>query len=1284
MKRVGFAVVVLGLLLVAALWVVGGLTRPWIRGAVERQLGHALAVPCRIGTLEWSWRRLELIVGAVRCGDPSPALELDELSVTVELRASLAAWRPIAVVRVERPSLDLTALPATTASPSSSGPLALPPFTLNEVDVHDLRLRFQYDPHNPAEVTIESVHASATAGLTGALAEVLVVGAVFERKGMVVRLHDAYLNGGWNPGSGVYATSAMIEGEGIELDLTDTEKPGVFHAQARFAPEILGAFVDELVFLNGAVSVDGTLSGDLIDPTVSASLFWSGASLAGRPIGDLTTRFVRHGAELLFQDIYISGPAGRLSGNVAMTVRDEVPIQGDVRAEGVRLREVLARSGAAVEFPTILDGHVVLSGQLDPLDLRLSGDGVAQGGPDTKAAAWQAQVNVRPKAVNVTASIEQKPSNRAEVQLSIDGEHFDGRATLKAGDVAALRHLLPAAAANLTLTGKATVEATFAGSPDQPRIALHLDGERLTVMGGAVPRLVGDLEIAAGRLEARDVRVETPGGFLAMDGTLALQGDLPNAFELTIKRFDTDVLMPLLAVATGVQLPVTGGVVNGRISARGVWTDLAADAELRGETWRLVHEPIAAVELRGQVRGRNWKGQLAVQHTSRESLSVAASGSGAESVDLTVDSTPIALGALVGAGQSGLDGSLTIQGRLRGALSQLRGQLNAKVDGLHLRGERLGDFEARVDAGERQWTLNAADTGGRLTLSGVVTPSANLPFSLRGEWKALDLSPFLPAGAGLAVVTSGTMGARGTLSPWVLAAGEMEVPQFDVSRDAYAVRAAAPLRFRLADGTVRIEQFELESGETRLRVAGTLTPDGRVDLEANGKGDMVLLELMGDPVEAARGPFAVAVKVQRDGGDWHLTGTAELDNASADLGLPISFEQTSARIRLQGSQVFVDKLEGRAGGGRFDVHGVVDLRQGPSLEWTLTDVGLNVADGLEARLKAKGGFEGSWEAMVLNGDIEILNALYDKDLELDALLDWLTKKLLPQVEVARGSDLPLRLNLLIYSRGGVYLDNNIAKGEMWLDLQVTGDVAKPQLGGRIGLLDGEVTFRGRTFSITSGSIDFRDPLKINPALNITAESRISTPDADYIVNVIVTGTAEKPRVQFSADAPGMSQNDVLSLVAFGKTGTQLQRESTGFNPAATALALLPTGGVEKRVEQLLGVDRFEVSATQARDTGAIEPRVTVGKDLTDQFRAVVWSSFGVQARQAVQLEYRWTRRVSLLSSWESQTQSSAGAFGGDVKFRFEFRRVPFSVCGSEVPVSAAGFPLREGDAGTQP
>jgi hypothetical protein len=46
----------------------------------------------------------------------------------------------------------------------------------------------------------------------------------------------------------------------------------------------------------------------------------------------------------------------------------------------------------------------------------------------------------------------------------------------------------------------------------------------------------------------------------------------------------------------------------------------------------------------------------------------------------------------------------------------------------------------------------------------------------------------------------------------------------------------------------------------------------------------------------------------------------------------------------------------------------------------------------------------------------------------------------------------------------------------------------------------------------------------------------------------------------------------------------------------------------------------------------------------------------------VALEYQLTPRISVQGLWESETKSEAGAFGGDLKFRYAFRTlIPFSL-----------------------
>jgi translocation and assembly module TamB len=105
--------------------------------------------------------------------------------------------------------------------------------------------------------------------------------------------------------------------------------------------------------------------------------------------------------------------------------------------------------------------------------------------------------------------------------------------------------------------------------------------------------------------------------------------------------------------------------------------------------------------------------------------------------------------------------------------------------------------------------------------------------------------------------------------------------------------------------------------------------------------------------------------------------------------------------------------------------------------------------------------------------------------------------------------------------------------------------------------------------------------------------------------------------------------------------------------------------VSQQVRTFLRIDRFEVDPAYVRTTGTVEPRVTIGKDITDRIRALASTSFGADARNTTQLEYRITGRISLLATWESASQSQTEAFGGDIKFRYEFRRLRFSLLNSD-------------------
>jgi len=431
------------------------------------------------------------------------------------------------------------------------------------------------------------------------------------------------------------------------------------------------------------------------------------------------------------------------------------------------------------------------------------------------------------------------------------------------------------------------------------------------------------------------------------------------------------------------------------------------------------------------------------------------------------------------------------------------------------------------------------------------------------------------------------------------------------------------------------------------------------------------LEVIGPPFYSARGQFGVTAHVGHSaGGGWTLRGEAMLRNAALDLGLPVSFTDTNGEFELLGEKVLVQHLAGRAGGGEFHIAGKVHLVHGPELSWGLRDVGLTFPDWLDERISGKGHVEGTWKVLTVSGTIDVLNALYDKKIELSGLIPWFKEQIKPAPRISPPS-MEVQLDLRIHARDGVFVDNNFAKTELSADLRISGVATKPSLEGTVEILYGEVTVNSRVFTITGGSAVFQSGERINPILNITAESQISGTDAEYTVRVAVSGTADNPRVEFSSDDPGLSQNDILSLAALGRTTRDQPRDSSV--GVGDVLSLLPseyTGDVSQGIRTFFRIDRFEVDPSYVRNTGAIQPRITIGKDITDRIRVLASSSFGADAHNTMQLEYRITSRVSLIGTWESASQSQDDALGGDIKFRYEFRRLPFSLLSSDLGLPA--------------
>jgi translocation and assembly module TamB len=309
-------------------------------------------------------------------------------------------------------------------------------------------------------------------------------------------------------------------------------------------------------------------------------------------------------------------------------------------------------------------------------------------------------------------------------------------------------------------------------------------------------------------------------------------------------------------------------------------------------------------------------------------------------------------------------------------------------------------------------------------------------------------------------------------------------------------------------------------------------------------------------------------------------------------------------------------------------------------------------EGLTSTLSGDLYYDGNASEQSLTGDVTIKRARYDKRVEWKSMLVDIGKGLYQKkkTEVAWIGD--TQINIRFHGKDSILLQNNLAKIPLDVDMFLRGTVNQPQLLGRVEARKGSVYFRKNEFKILHASADFVDPNRMNPVLDIQAEIRVRDIDQEYRIRLAVSGTADRAVVTLLSDPP-LPDSDILTLLALGKTGTELKGKESGVGMSEAAS--FATGQFqdifESHARSLTGLDRFQVDPYVSKSDTSV-PRVTMGKEIVQDKLYVTYSSNvgSTTPEQIFRIEYILNRHFSLVGE-----RNELGNTGADIKYRFEFK-----------------------------
>jgi len=617
-----------------------------------------------------------------------------------------------------------------------------------------------------------------------------------------------------------------------------------------------------------------------------------------------------------------------------------------------------------------------------------------------------------------------------------------------------------------------------------------------------------------------------------------------------------------------------------------------------------------------------------------------------------------------------------------GAFETPRYDVKFRVDDLFVAEEGVGQVTGTLALRGRELSGEVDAASPRLALTGTgriaLTPSYDSEITFRFHDSSLDpyvrlfvpkLSPFTTA------VATGTIRIVGELADFDRLAVDGIVDRVDMRLLDYSIRNAAPIRLSLAKQQAKVEELELVGDGTRLRVSGSVgLNDSRIALKVAGDANLGILQGFFRDVRGS-GHADLAAEINGPLGEPLFSGNATITNGRIrHFSLPNALDAINGTLFFDARGVRLDDVTAMMGGGQVRFGGRIGFEGYVPGELDVTARGENMQlrypEGIRSTVDMDLAIRGNYASPILGGTVTVKNALWNRRMDAPgSIFDLAARRGGAPVSAGPAGEpavtFPLKFDVQILVPSTLRVENNLARLVANADLTLRGTYDRPVMVGHADIERGEVTFEGRRYRVTRGSIEFTNPTRIEPFFDVEAETNVRVPGQTYRVTVGFAGTTEQLRPTLSSDPP-LPTADVLALLF-----TDVRRTGQGAvapelralqNPnqtqtdiltarATQALASPISAEVGRVVEQTFGVDTFQLTPSFVdpynQQTSRLNPtaRLTIGKRISDRVYLTFSRSLGTTINdQIVLLEYEASDRLSWILSRNEDSQTYALEF----------------------------------------
>ncbi len=608
-------------------------------------------------------------------------------------------------------------------------------------------------------------------------------------------------------------------------------------------------------------------------------------------------------------------------------------------------------------------------------------------------------------------------------------------------------------------------------------------------------------------------------------------------------------------------------------------------------------------------------------------------------------------------------GRLAFKLRGSGPLRAPVGQGELSLTNLKLGTEAEGNFGGQLtsDGKNANLTLSSEPVRERLQGDLNVGLAGGDPISGQLSVKGFDLDPFIVSGLHLKQLTGHSV-ADGTFA----FSGEAARPdsiqvQADVTHIAFNYELVQltndqDIRLTYQRNEVRIEQAHLHGPDTDFQLTGSARFNGDRPLNFALSGGVNLRLVKGMlPDLDAQGRADLNVSIQGTMAQPEVTGRASVSNASAHYAdFPMGLSNVNGDLVFDKSRLLFDRVHAEAGGGNLTLSGNVSYGEGAlryEVNVTTSQVRIRYPTGMSWLAGGTLQLSGTTTGGLVSGRVEVQRLLFAQGVDVASFFAAAS-----QTAPGPPSTSSFLQNLAFDVEGqtspGARIEWTGAHVEMDGDVRLRGTWDRPVLLGHIHLLSGEMPFRGNQFDLTRGDINFANPFRLDPVLDVELTTNIS----QYQVTIDFSGPASRLSLNYRSDPP-LPDSDIVALLALGSPGEGsglAAQPGSAQNYGATALlSEAISTGIGGRIEHLFGISQFRVdpfvaeTATDSNAAARVTIQEQVARDLT-----ITYSTNAATSNQYQMIQMVYAVKGDLSVEF---LRDINGTYGFDIKWVKHFK-----------------------------